>query len=289
LVAQAFIPPTERNEMAGFEFKGDNDDIRNEVVKRLNDTPNYRKLFRAVYRDIGRADPITYDHLALAIAEFEFSLTFADAPLDRFARGDRDAMTASEKRGALLFFGKARCVSCHAVAGQSNEMFSDFTPHAIGVPQVAPKKTNSIFDGPDANEDFGLEQITGKATDRYKFRTSPLRNIGLQPAFFHNGAYTTLEEAIAHHLDVEGSLKYYTPVGRLPDDLTAPLGPSKPLLDALDPRIRRPIKLTKTEFIDLVTFVRTGLLDPRATPENFAKLIPSQLPSRLDPLEFELK
>src|SRR5262245_1715125 len=86
LVAQAFIPPTERNEMAGFEFEGNNDDIRAEVIRRLNATPNYRKLFRTVFPDIGRDDPITYSHLALAIAEFEFGLTFANAPIDQFAR-----------------------------------------------------------------------------------------------------------------------------------------------------------------------------------------------------------
>src|SRR5262249_43337739 len=73
LVAQAFIPPTERNEMAGFDFVGDNDAIRAEVIQRLNDTPNYRRLFRGVYPGIGEDDPITYDHLALAIAEFEFA------------------------------------------------------------------------------------------------------------------------------------------------------------------------------------------------------------------------
>ncbi len=49
LTAQAFIPPTERNKMAGFEFAGDNDDIRSEVVSRLNSTPSYRRLFRNVF------------------------------------------------------------------------------------------------------------------------------------------------------------------------------------------------------------------------------------------------
>jgi cytochrome c peroxidase len=47
-------------------------------------------------------------------------------------------MTIPEKKGALLFFGKAGCVSCHAVSGQSNEMFSDFKMHVAGVPQIAP-------------------------------------------------------------------------------------------------------------------------------------------------------
>src|SRR5262249_52026204 len=154
---------------------GDNDDIRDAVVLRLNDTPKYRKLFRAVYPDIGRRGRITYAHLALATAEFEFSLTFAAAPIPRSARGSLAPMSDSERRGALLFFGKAGCVSCHAVSGDSNEMFSDFKPHVLGVPQIAPQNTNSVFDGPGADEDFGLEQISGKKADRYKFRTSPLR------------------------------------------------------------------------------------------------------------------
>ena len=42
------------------------------------------------------------------------------------------------EQGALIFFGKGRCVSCHAVKGQANEMFSDFENHDIGVPQIAP-------------------------------------------------------------------------------------------------------------------------------------------------------
>jgi cytochrome c peroxidase len=289
LVAQAFIPPTERNEMASFDFDGDNDDIRAEVVRRLNNSPKYRRLSRKVYDDIGRKDPIRYEHLAVAIAEFEFALTFADAPIDQFARGDRDAMTSAEKRGALLFFGKAGCVRCHAVKGASNEMFSDFTPHVIGIPQIAPDKTNSSFDGPDSNEDFGLEQVTGKKADRYRFRTSPLRNVALQPAFFHNGAFTTLQDAIAHHLDVFASVKNYDPEGRLPSDLAGPLGPLQPVLRRLDARVRRPIRLDRGEFTDLVAFVKTGLLDPRATPKKLASLIPPRLPSKLDPLEFELE
>jgi cytochrome c peroxidase len=85
-------------------------------------------------------------------------------------------------------------------------MFSDFQMHVVGVPQIAPEfgagTGNMIFDGPGQDEDIGLEQVTGRAADRYKFRTSPIRNAALQPAFFHNGAFTRLDDAIRHHLDV---------------------------------------------------------------------------------------
>ena len=90
-------------------------------------------------------------------------------------------------------------------SGPSNEMFSDFQMHVAGVPQIAPffgvGEGNVIFDGPGEDEDFGLEQVTGSSADRYKFRTSPLRNVALQPAFFHNGAFTKLEDAISFHLN----------------------------------------------------------------------------------------
>ena len=122
-------------------------------------------------------------------------------------------MTLSQKKGAVLFFGKARCVVCHAVCGQSNEMFSDFKSHVAGVPQIAPVfgvgQGNVIFDGPGEDEDFGLEQISGNPADRYKFRTSPLRNVALQAAFFHNGSFTKLEDAIRFHLDASSYAREY--------------------------------------------------------------------------------
>ena len=69
----------------------------------------------------------------------------------------------------------------HAYGGQYSVLpkldVSDFTQHVIGVPQIAPINGNVPFDGAGQNEDFGLEQITGNPNDRYKFRTSPIRNV----------------------------------------------------------------------------------------------------------------
>jgi cytochrome c peroxidase len=278
LTAQAFIPPTERTEAAGFHFQGNNDDIRREVIRRLNASPNYRQLFGRVFPHVRDGAPITVDDMARAIAEFEFTLVFANAPIDRFARGERGAMTESQKRGAVLFFGQASCVSCHAVSGKSNEMFSDFTQHVAGIPQISPTRANVTFDGPGANEDFGLEQVTGGAADRYLFRTSPLRNVALQPAFMHNGAFVNLEDAIRYHLDAMAGASTYTTAG-LPSDLRGATGPLQPVLDRLDPALRQPVRLTDEEFAWLVDFVRTGLLDPDARPQKLRRLIPEKLPS----------
>ena len=288
LVAQAFIPPTERTEAAGFHFPGDSAAIRAEVLNRLNSSPAYRKLFGKVFPEVKAGGPITFDMFGKAIAEFEFTLTFANAPIDRFARGERNALTEDEKRGALLFFGAARCSACHGVAGRSNEMFSDFQDHVIGVPQIAPQVTNNAFDGPGANEDFGKEQITGDPNDRYKFRTSPLRNVAVQPAFMHNGAFTSLEDAVRHHLDVTDSALRYTPASqKLAADLSGPTGPIDPVLARVDPILATPTALTGEEFGQLVAFVRDGLLDPRAKPENLRRLVPRAVPSGRPVLTFE--
>jgi cytochrome c peroxidase len=288
LAAQAFIPPTERNEVAGFDFPGDNDAIRAEVLRRLDSVPEYRQRFGRVFPEVRDGAPLTFAMFAAAIAEFEFSLTFMDAPLDRYARGDRDALTGEEKRGALLFFGAAGCVSCHAVGGPSNELFSDFREHVLGVPQVVPRVTNSVFAGPGANEDFGREDVTGDADDRYAFRTAPLRNVTLQPAFMHDGAFTTLEAAIRHHLDAVASARAYDPAAAgLPLDLRGPTGPIEPVLARLDPLVSRPLRLTDEEVAELVAFVGHGLLDPRARRERLRHLVPETLPSGRRPLVFQ--
>jgi cytochrome c peroxidase len=288
LAAQAFIPPTERNEVAGFDFVGDNDAIRAEVIHRLNASAAYRKLFAKSFPAVKTGASITYGMFARAIAEFEFTLTFANAPIDRYARGELSALTVKEKQGALLFFGAARCSVCHSVTGQSNEMFSDFQEHVLGVPQIAPSLTNAIFDGPGLNEDFGLEQITGNPADRYKFRTSPLRNVAVQPTFMHNGAFTHLDDAIRYHLNVMDAAIHYTPASQnLPADLSGPLGPMTPVLVRIDPAISTPIVLTESQFDQLVVFVRNGLLDPRATPEHLKHLVPQTVPSGRPMLLFE--
>ena len=290
LNAQAFIPPTERTEVAGFAFPGDNYAIRTEVLNRLNAIPSYRNLFGEQFPDVKNGGPITFDMFGAAIAEFEFTLVFADAPLDRFARGDMNAMNDKQKLGGILFFGKAGCSSCHVTSGDSNEMFSDFKDHVAGTPQISPKLTNNNFDGPAVNEDFGLEEISGDPADRYKFRTSPLRNLAAQPTYFHNGAFTNLSDAIKYHLDPSAGSKTYTPQSQhLDADLAGPLGPSVPVLERLDPLLKNPPKLSPDEFSALVSFVQDALLDQRALGKNLKYLVPDHVPSGVPTLTFQFE
>jgi cytochrome c peroxidase len=165
-------------------------------------------------------------------------------------------------------------------------MFSDFRQHVAGIPQVFPLFSNMKDDGPGENEDFGLEQVTGNAADRYLFRTSPLRNVALQPAFMHNGAFTELADAIRYHLDAVSGAATFTP-SALPADMQGPLGPFQAVLDRLDPLLTEPVQLTEDEFNSLVAFVRNGLLDPAADAQKLRRMIPENLPSGRPKMTFQ--
>jgi cytochrome c peroxidase len=271
--------------------------IREKALQRVNAIPDYVSKFAAIFPQAAGGH-VTFAQIGAAIAEFEFTLVFADAPLDRFARGDKNALTPQQKRGASLFFGKADCVACHSVAGESNESFSDFQTHVAGIPQVAPAgfgikpggdpqnpkdfPGNFEFSGPGHNEDFGREELTGDPVDRYAFRTAPLRNLALQPAFFHNGAFTDLKDALRYHANTEKLAHSYKPAAAgLAPDLAVRTGPIEPVLKRLNPRISAlgKLKISDQELDDLVEFLEGDLLDERALPSNLSKLIPASVPS----------
>lgn len=278
------------------EFR--NEPIRDVVIGRINANESYRAAFKKAFPELQDDEAISFAMFGQAIAEFELSLTFMNAPIDRFARGERRGMTDAQKRGALVFFNKANCVQCHAVAGGSNELFSDFKNHVAGIPQIAPRfgagKGNVPFRNrrgeftTDGNQDFGNYDITELESDLYKFRTAPLRNLAVQPAFFHNGSFVSLTNALQYHLDALGMARFYNPVAEgVSVDLTQNNGPIDPVLKRIAPALAQPVILSEAEFSDLLEFVRDGLSDPRARPENLVGLISASVPSGLSLHTFE--
>lgn len=264
--------------------------IRHAVLEDVNSVLEYRRLFGEIYPSVKDGNTIEFWMIGQALAEFQLAQTFADAPIDKFARGEHAALGERERRGAILFFDKARCVTCHAVAGKSNEMFSDFQMHVAGVPQLAPvfgkDKGNVAFRNAQkepsnrGNHDLGLWEFTNSDDDVYKFRTSPLRNLALQPAFFHNGAFKELEKAVRYHTNTVAASEHYDPAAAgVPEDLRHNIGPRKPVIDRLDPALRTPLSLTDAEVTDLVAFLKVGLLDERAKPDNLMSLVPAKVPS----------
>lgn len=213
LAAQAMFPVTSRDEMRG--DRGDTDIFGqpNELaaivdykarpvwaglMKRLVVIPGYVKLFNAAYPDVPTAE-LGFQHAANALAAYEISaFTFEDSPYDRYIQGDKTALSDQAKQGALLFYGKAGCASCHATGLLTDQKF-----HNIAVPQIGDGK------GKEQPFDLGRARETGNDCDRYAFRTPPLRNVAITGPWMHDGAFITLEAAVRHHLNPKASLQNY--------------------------------------------------------------------------------
>lgn len=205
-VAQAHFPVTSAAEMRtdAFLAGADNETLRSRLAARIGDYGDgagelgentWLGRFQAAFdQPTGTAeDLIHYNNIALAIAEYERSMVFTDNPFNRWVNGENNALTAAEKRGAILFFtpveqGGAGCSNCH-----SGDFFTDEAMHNVAVIQIGEGKGNGNVD------DFGRERETGNPIDRYKFRTPTLLNVSATGPYGHAGAYDTLEQVVAHY------------------------------------------------------------------------------------------
>jgi cytochrome c peroxidase len=229
----------------------------------VNTDHAYQGLFQKAY---GRAP--NYDDLGRAIASFERTLIFLDAPFDRFAAGDRTALSAGAQRGLALFNGKARCVSCHMI-NSSNPLGTDNRFHNIGV--SARKQNFEALAGqaigilkqntdPQALDKLALETdmselgrflVSKQRQDIGSFKTEQLRNVGLTAPYMHDGSLHTLWDVMDHY-NKGGETNAY-----------------------LDGGIE-PLNLSEDEINDVVAFL-FALTDKRFTAQNEAALREQQL------------
>ncbi len=115
----------------------------------------------------------------------------AEAPIDRFARGDEKALSDDDRRGFDVLAGKGRCTRCHAppLFGVRRALDLAAPIHAvIGVPKVPAGKQQ----GPDPGR--GAE--TREPADNGSFVVPTLRNVDRTAPYFHNGALPTLESVV---------------------------------------------------------------------------------------------
>jgi cytochrome c peroxidase len=134
---------------------------------------------------------------------------------------------------------------------------------------------------PSTPLDFGFGNISGDPSDRFAFRTPPLRDVVVTGPWMHNGAYTSLAGAVLHHLDPAGALLSYDA-----SQLSPALRPSvrddpataAAVLATLDPLVRTPPALSEEGLDDLMAFLG-ALTSP--TLELLPLVIPDEVPSGL--------
>ncbi len=206
--AQAMFPVTSETEMAGSAEENEIAASRREridhtwpvIAKRIWANGTYVEMFKQTYEDVDQAGDITMVHIANAIGDFVISeFRSTNSPFDRYLAGDETALTAQQKAGLDVFFGKANCASCH-----TGPLLTDQEFYALALPPLGPGRIRSFDPMP---RDVGRMGETDLIKDAYRFRTPSLRNVARTGPYGHNGSYATLEGIIRHHADPLGSLE----------------------------------------------------------------------------------
>lgn len=146
-----------------------------------------------------------------ALGAYERLLACGPGRFDQWMHGQKDALSASEQRGAQIFVGPGKCVTCH-----SGPFLSDQKFHNVG---LQPATVAVVFiDANDPGASTGLAaaiadplNVRGKFSDgddgrlptsvapsmNGSFRTPILRCEARRPSFMHTGQIKSLTDVVA--------------------------------------------------------------------------------------------
>jgi cytochrome c peroxidase len=241
LEQQVWSPLLAHNEMGNPSFAL--------VIDRIRNISDYDGLFEAAFEGKGPG----METIGQALASYERTLVSANSSFDRWHYGQEStAIDESAQRGFELFKGKANCASCHTVTDKY-ALFTDNAMHNTGIgwqnamqPTTRGKRQVQVSPGVylDVDSDIinavsgaplgdvGLYEITQDPGDRWKYRTSTLRNVALTAPYMHDGSMETLQQVI----------EFYNQGGHNNENL--------------DPLIQ-PLNLSGQEITELVSFLNT--------------------------------
>lgn len=206
----------------------------------------YKRLFDSAFPQVPLEERYSKLNAALAIAAYERTVVASEAPFQKWLKGDETAMDESQKKGAMIFFGKGQCYSCHSGPGMNGMSF-----HALGMGDLSGEE---IHLEPGMNDKLGRGGFTKNPDDNYAFKTPTLYNLKGLKFLGHGGSFSSVREvieyknkAVAENLDV-------------PEE-------------NLDPSFV-PLGLTNMEIDQLTDFVELSLYD-----NNLQRYVPERLPT----------
>jgi cytochrome c peroxidase len=147
----------------------------NDVVKKLNRSKLYKKLFDDAYQD----SIATGEKTLKAIAQFMLTIVSANSKYDKVMNKNAE-FTVQEQNGYQIF--KKNCASCHTEPLFTNGTFAN---NGIG--------TDTVLN------DIGRMKVTQRKEDAYKFKVPTLRNIEFSYPYMHDGRFKKLGEVLNHY------------------------------------------------------------------------------------------
>ena len=168
-------------------------------IKKASYFPKIESAYGSIHSD---EELMTF--VADALVKFETSdeVNPFTSKYDYYLQG-RATLSLPEKKGLVLFEGKALCSQCHVTEPdpvQRKILFTDFSYDNIGVP----KNTGNPFYNQSATVnpsginfiDLGIGAIVSQPEHNGKFRVPTLRNIAVSAPYFHNGSFSTLKDVV---------------------------------------------------------------------------------------------
>lgn len=213
---------------------------RQVINKAVTDSLGYTAMFDAAFPEISASNRYSRKTGSFAIAAYFRTILTNQAPFQRWLKGERDAMTASQKKGAVIFFGKAGCSNCH------NSPSLNAFPHkfyAIGVKNLYQSPYNVFATGPTDKRNIGRAGFTGNSEDMHKYKVPQLYNLRDVGFYFHGSSKTSLRQVVEYFND------------GVPENPDVPASQVTSLF--------RPLHLSNQEMEDLTEFLANGLFDPK--------------------------
>ncbi|MEL6925492.1 MAG: cytochrome c peroxidase [Bacteroidota bacterium] len=210
---------------------------RMDDIKDFITNSDYKSMFDEVFGESPEAERYDVKHAGLAIAAYERTLLSNKAPFQMWLNGNETALTDDEKRGALLFFGKANCSNCH-----NGPALSAMSFEAIGMKDLHMIAETTFGTGPEQGANLGRGGFTKNAADNYKFKVPQLYNLADSPFYGHGSSFRTIREVIEYKNKAIAE-NSNVPTSQLSDEFV-------------------PLNLSKQEIDQLTAFLQTGLRDP---------------------------
>ncbi len=220
---QAAFPLLTANEMAS---------SKDALLRHLRSAAYAAELRHLFGADVLDDKEKAFAALRLALEAFELgdtSLHPYSSRYDLYLDG-KATLTPQELRRLALFNDPQRgnCASCHISqrgADGSHPLFTDYQFEALGVPRNPEIAANRDPHFHDLGLCGPLRNDAAAANTKYcgMFKTPTLRNVAGRGAFFHNGRFHTLREALEFYVQRDTRPeRWYTTRAVLPyDDLPA--------------------------------------------------------------------